>query len=484
MKILPNIQLSRDQFPWLLGALLYLISYGGSFLYLDAIYWDDWVLFNLEPKVILDGFRQAGAMFNWFGHLHVVLLKFGPEVYHILTFILMFLSGYLLWLIIGSIAAINQLERNLIALFFLVLPLNAARIALINFPYTLCYFSFFLAWYLLVRRTGYILKALSLLLFLFSFNTNSLLVFYALPIAHAVYLSAGFDLKKSILWASKSFLFLLAPFVWFYVKTHYFAPTGFYDEYNSLKFGGLLKALLLGAPLVVIFIAWLIKKRQGKNNPINRGLALLFWGLVITWLGVFSYVVIGLWPSFGDWQSRHQLLMPLGVAMAIVGAGSWISHGNVLRFSVIALALSSLVNLYISFEYHLDWIKQREVMQLISRSAEIRTARTILFDDKTMRFNARGRTYRFYEYNGWFKLVYGDERRWGMDRAAWEGPLTAKLPDEYKQYISKYYNASEYIRSAPDLIVTIKSPISGLKTVLKKVLTGFGGFSLNIKKLH
>jgi hypothetical protein len=109
----------------------------------------------------------------------------------------------------------------------------------------------------------------------------------------------------------------------------------------------------------------------------------------------------------------------------------------------------------------------------------MKVARTILFDDKTVHFNARGRTYRYYEYNGWFKLVYGDQARWGMDQGAWEGPLTAELPDKYKQCISKHYNAGDYIRSTPDLIVRIQSTNGRLKTLL----TGSGGFSLDIKKI-
>jgi hypothetical protein len=541
MKILSNIQLSRNQFPWFLGMFLYLVSYGGSFLFLNAIYWDDWVHFNMEPAIILDTYRQWGDLFNIIGHLHVLLLKFGPESYHILTFILMFLSGYLLWLILGSIVSINQLERNLITLLFIVLPFNAARVALVIFLYTICYFSFFLAWYLLVCRSGYISKALSLILFLFSFNTNSLLVFYALPIAHIVYLYAGFDFKKAISWGSKYFLFLMAPFVWFYVKTHYFAPYGFYVGYNSLKLDEVLKAILLGAPLVIIFFVWLLI-RQMKNKSIDRGLVFLFWGVVIIWLAVFPYIAVGHLQSFGDWSSRYQLLIPLGVAvalvgvhswisrintlclgtfallvfgivfiwlafspyvavgcwpsygdlvaryqllmplaiiLAIIGAACWISHGNTLRFALLALTISSLVNLYVTCEYYLDWIKQREVMQLISRSAEIKAARTILFDDMTRHLNARGREYRFYEYTGWLKLIYGDETRMAMDVGAWEVPLSAKLPDKYTPFISKHYNASEYIKSAPDLIVEIQSTNGRLKTLL----TGSGGFSLNIKKI-
>ena len=473
------MSLTSPQFPWGFAALLYLISYGGSFFHIDAIYWDDWTLFNVAPDVILETFREAGAVFGWTGHLHVLLLKLGPGIYRVLTFILMFLSGYLLWKIIESLEVITSIERNLITLFFLVFPLNAARIALINFPYTLCYFLFFLAWYLLVCRAGKISRLLSLLLFLFSFNTNSLLVFYALPVAHSIYLFAGFDLKKIIRWTVEYFLFLISPFVWFYVKIKFFAPYGPYVAYNSLNLDKLLLASMTGVPLLLIFVLWLAKKQREVSAPVDRGGVLLYWGAVLVWIGIFPYLAVGAWPTYNDWNSRHQLLMPLGIAVSIVGVTRWVSYGNVLRLSLSALAVCTLINLRSAFEFHVDWLKQREVMRLISKSSEIIGAKTVLFNDKTDRFNAHDRTYRFYEYNGWFKLAYGDQTRWGMNEGSWAGALTEKLPAIYEMCVSGSYNAKDYIIGAPDIVVTIKSS----KGPLKAGLTGSGGFIIDVKKI-
>ena len=53
----------------------------------------------MAPDVILETFREAGAVFGWTGHLHVLLLKLGPGIYRVLTFILMFLNTTALHLI-------------------------------------------------------------------------------------------------------------------------------------------------------------------------------------------------------------------------------------------------------------------------------------------------------------------------------------------------------------------------------------------------
>jgi len=82
-------------------------------------------------------------MFNLTGYLHVAMLEVGPWIYKVLTFVLMFASGLLLNLILKRHANIATETRFYIILLFLVLPFNIARVALIDFPYTLCYFLFF-----------------------------------------------------------------------------------------------------------------------------------------------------------------------------------------------------------------------------------------------------------------------------------------------------------------------------------------------------
>ena len=77
-------------------ALFFLIAHGGSILILDAIFWDDWILYRSSSTDLFDIFKQTGSPFNFAGYLHFILLEAGPWIYKILTFILMFFSGILL----------------------------------------------------------------------------------------------------------------------------------------------------------------------------------------------------------------------------------------------------------------------------------------------------------------------------------------------------------------------------------------------------
>lgn len=128
--------LTRDRFPWILALALYAFSFGLSVLFLDAVYWDDWTLVDVQPEVIVEVFRLHGVPFDVTGHLHVALLETGPPLYRLLTLILMFACGLLLWHIVRRIPDVQPLDRSLVVLAFLTAPLYAARVSLIMLPAT------------------------------------------------------------------------------------------------------------------------------------------------------------------------------------------------------------------------------------------------------------------------------------------------------------------------------------------------------------
>jgi len=101
----------------------------------------------------------------------------GPWLYRLSVFVLMFGAGLCLERILARHPQVPNSIRLLIVIFFLTLPFIIGRAAMITLPYSLCYIMFFLAWMLMPSQ-----KFISGLLFLASFNTNSLLVFYVLPI--------------------------------------------------------------------------------------------------------------------------------------------------------------------------------------------------------------------------------------------------------------------------------------------------------------
>jgi hypothetical protein len=169
-------------------------------------------------------------MFNISGYLHVSLLSFGPWIYRYLTFILMFLAGVFLNLIIKNYKEISDEYRFFIVILFLCLPFYWARVAIIDFPYTLCYFLFFAAWALLDK-----IKFFSLLLFFVSFITMSLLVFSIIPFLEFYYRSnrSNINSKTFLKYIIKNIAFTILPFIFFTIKLLFFKSYGNYEVYNE-----------------------------------------------------------------------------------------------------------------------------------------------------------------------------------------------------------------------------------------------------------
>lgn len=110
----------------------------------------------------------------------------------------------------------------------------------------------------------------------------------------------------------------------------FWPPTKDWTDYHQVTTTGLRVALLpivIGlVPLVVIAI------RKARNLEINLGLTLFIVGFLVTALALFPYFAGDLYVGYAgrpayltvfefraDWRSRHQLLMPLGLALSVVG---------------------------------------------------------------------------------------------------------------------------------------------------------------------
>jgi hypothetical protein len=474
--------LARDKFPWLLAVPLFLVSRGFSLFFLDAVFWDDWTLVDVRPEVILEVFRQSGSIGET-GHLHNALLTVGPAAYRIFTLLLLFACAVLVWAIMRTLRGISPTDRNLVTLLFLCAPLYAASVSLMVFPNTLRIFFFFMAWYLLVVRRSAASRVASLALFALSFNTASLLVFYALPFLHFAMQSA----TKQSLRTPSTLLSLAAfgalPLLHWFIQLQFFRPSGVFVDYNRIHTQYLLGDLPWVVAGAVYTVATSLGLRHVQSDRI-KGLLLVPVGLWMLWLAILPYRAIGwgvplsMWweHSFIEWASRYQLLMPLGFAVVVA------SLDKALRFRVTAIVAlltilgSAIHNLGVGAEYYVDWIKQKEVIQHLARSDDVRRARTILFEDEAPHFNARSRTYRFYEYNGWLKRAYGDETRFAMDRKNWSGPMSEVVPASYAKNFSEAYNAGQYVAGAPDLVVRIRAGNGRLRTLL----TGSGNFHLEV----
>lgn len=454
-------QLESETYPWTAAIVLYLCAHGLSLLFLNAIYWDDWTIVDAPSSVIVDAFRQAGWMLSWPGHLQNGLLVLGPWAYRVLTLALMFATGVVVWLITRTVTSLSRQERNAIAILFLVLPLNAARVALINIHYTICYFVFFLAWYLLVCRKGKATNALALILFIFAFSTNSFLAFFLAPIVHKAVNETSADIRRLPQWCLRNAAFLAAPFLFFAVKLSFFRPYGYLVGYNSISTKGFLVGVGIGLLLVVGFVA---ARRTRTTLPgDSRAMGFIWIGAFLTWLAIFPYVAVLHAPIFSEWNSRNQLLMPLGVSTLCVGLALWLTFSRMDRIIPAAIYLSVAVCAYFNYEYLVDWRKQQEVVRVLALSDEVRNAKTIVMDDRARSLNARARHFRFYEFNGWFERAFGDESRFALSADDWVGSLCDIVPAAQVPRFPQFYMAADYHRGPPEVIVVIRElPLSGL----------------------
>ncbi len=445
--------------------IFYLIAHGGILLIPNTVYWDGWVLARSSPEVIFDKFSQAGSMFNFHGYLHVAMLKFGPWLYRVLTFCLMFIAGLLLDGVIKHHVKILPESRFFIVLLFLVLPFNIARISLIVFPYTTCYLLFFLAWRLMDR-----FRLLALFLFFLSFNTNSLLVFYAVPIFENYYRKCGLkNMRLVVRYIDENIYFILLPFVYYALKVYFFSPSGLYQGYNEnytlLNLIPTVKAQVYDASRIEINVflcflftissLFLIKNTSFFSDNKVRGLGskLLVLGLFVFLLSVFPYWILGHEPTFYGWKSRHQLLMPLGSALIIVGFLSNINK----RFRIILMSFvvgtSLALNVSNYFSLFVDSQKQQKLIQQFSQNEDLRQAGLVIVDDRTVDLNAIKRRYRFYEWNGMLAEAFGDEKRFAITQSK----LEEYVAGGFDIYFSNHYNAGLFRRDSglPSMVVRI-----------------------------
>lgn len=443
--------------------LCYLAAHGGILLIPNAIYWDDWTLWRNAPVIVLAEFRQLGSPFDFFGYIHVAMMALGPWAYKLLTFLLMFATGILLYRILQLHEWIRNEDRLLIVVLFLVSPFNIARVALIDFPYTVCLFLFFLGWYLIGKN-----RIASLACFALSFCMESLLIFYTLPMLDHYFREHRSGRPSDlIVWGFRKLDFVIAPFIWFAVKLTFFKPFGIHEGYNeSFSALNILKAplmqvkdfLTLSVPialfLVAIIVAWMTIKRLDIDLRVlatrvlrNRYILIGLWALVA---GLFPYWILGRVPAFSDWNSRHQILMPLGAAFIFAGFLACIEDRSKPALLAVYTGLFLALNWGGYAGLFLDWQKQKRIVHFLRDSKDAASANLLVFDDTTP--NALSRYYRFYEWGGLIKLAYsGRSDIFGVS----SDQLGQYLKGDYDQDFSAYFNAENHRRRSDEVITMV-----------------------------
>ena len=399
-------------FPWVSAIVLYTLSWGWSLLRPNTLYWDDWETIFGQSKFYMWRYVRSAGRPPWSDVLETYLIPFGTWTVQVLTFILFFASGLVIFQILRVFSRLSISKVNLIVLLFLVLPVNHARISLVVFDYTSAYFLFYLGWFVLVRYKSPKSFVLACVILFLSFKTHSFLFFILLPFLHFAWLNKPelMDFKKLNRRHLQVVVIAALPIIYVVARSLFWPPSEAWMGYQEPSIGGLIRWLPSVAPFILGLIWFVLRRKNKKGVNVNF---LLFWcGTGATALALMPYFVGGLFRDYisiialrSDWGNRHQLLMPLGLAMSAVGLNGMLQkHCKNLIF-VLAVSVSLVFNTYFGSNYYLDSIKKDQVVELfLARNDLTSTSELVILDD-TKRFNGRGSTYRDYEWSGLLKIA-------------------------------------------------------------------------------
>jgi len=409
---LKSTQAALDGFPWKLATILYTLSWGWSLLRPNTLYWDDWTYIYGRPKSYLNEIFVDTGLPPWRALIDQELIAVGRWTIPVLTFLFFFASGIALCLVLKTVNILDQSQKNLIVLIFLLAPVNHARIALVMFGYTTSFFLFFLAWAILVSHKQILSFFLATILFFWSFMTHSFLFFYLLPFFHFALMNMKTLKFKN--W-NKTFVAKLVslaslPFIYYILRSVYWPPIKAYEHYHQLTFDGFRRALIfLAAGSAITFTISQISRSRSKLTK-SRTLAITAWS-VFAW-GLFPYFVnqslvniVSIFAFRADYGTRHLLLTPLGIGLIVASIAMMIPVSFQKKLTATILASFTFVNAFFGTQYLLDSYKKDQLTELFRETEIVNSSSDLIFVDETKLFNGRFSTYRNTELLGLVSLA-------------------------------------------------------------------------------
>jgi hypothetical protein len=439
----------------------------GFILLSDGIAWDDWLWINPADRSVnvarlVAAGREMGTV-----PLHAVYISLIRLVdYRVLVFCSVLTTAMLLYRIGRKSGLVSRAEAVFIAAISVVYPAYQTWPLMSTANYVF-YYAIFLLGVLFVleyetatRRGRWLLRAAALLGFLVSFGLNSLLAFYfGFLLFWLVWAQRrdGLGIGRTLVrLLTRRPDFVLLPIVYWVVKTLAFRTHGLYADYNGLSLSParflqtegflshavvrqLAAAVMLPVhePVVGIFmllLACLTYAVAGKRGPAfledtSRRPALLAFGIVLLFLGVIPYAVVGKGPTFDTSQgafdhpvesTRHALLILMPVALILVGAFRLAFAWGKSRISALGLALLAPLTIVFTLQtvagyvsWQARWVKDRAAMADLDAPAALKTASIYwVYDSTDIGVPDK---YNFYEWTSMLKLAWGGESRLGID---------------------------------------------------------------------
>lgn len=424
----PLLQLSPvDEMGTIRWKPLWLLYTVASFFMIatwNAKFWDAWFMYaNVDALESVERACPIDRCKLPFTYIYEQpLLRIGDWTLKLLVVLGFAVAGWLFWKLLKYSTALSEFQCSAATVLFVLLPINGARVGLSTVRASLLLPVFLFGALLFTYRRA-ISSGIGFLLVLYAGFWPSFQI-YALAIPAVL---AARDLSQHKAVSRRTFFsaLLLAtiPFLHIYILQPQIVELGFAGApgtYNSIRPNFLIRAVLvcgiLSAPLLGSLFETLARRKSLKEwSPTLTSV-----GLGLLALGTFPYMAVGhfanlsdwvvAWlPDNSDWDSRHQLLQGPGFALVIASGLTSVVAPHRRRFSLnILVVISVVVSVATYSNYHVDGLKQRDVMRDLQAAAEDFEGISIVsFTDYSSDLNARGRSIRSYEWKGLAEAALG-----------------------------------------------------------------------------
>ena len=336
--------------------------------------WDDWVLAVIDSNEVRDWHRDAGRLFPLSAELFLATGSIGVRLGTVAALIA---TGLAVLSLLSRFRVFSRSELILVSVLASVNPLDTSKSLLVTAPYTWSLALFFLGWALLVSRRWWVV---GLPVLFVSYDTSSLLFFAVLPLLDLIYFT-----HPSRHRSNKFRLAGLAASVGLYAVIRFLLrpPKGSYVGYNSPGVFGLIFAVASFCGIGLLALG-LFRGRSLFADLRTRGSLLAAVGVLLILVGLTPYLAVQRFPPYLTAETRHYLLVGLGVGVAVVGIARALGaftgipsmrHRVVTLVAVLSIAFTWF-NAFLSLQY---WRFVDEVSDSLS-SLEIAPGSLVLVE--------------------------------------------------------------------------------------------------------
>ncbi len=455
-----------------------------SILLNNGLFWDGWVINNSSTDQLIQMFKDNGNY--WYGYIFALIKSSGELVLlsRIITFLSYLFVGLFFYQILKKFTFDLSRYSLIITLYFITFPVNFARITVMNTPYAICLMLFVLAYYLALKNKKNLIEIFLTYFFLFiSLFMSSLLFLIPVLLAHKfLYYQYSVSYKEIRDFLISNIFLIIIPLTYIVIKLLFLDSGGMYEDsnYNQITLNriaalplrfiyGFYSSIIVPMTLsinyaasnllIVLIVLFIINKVKifhsdmFDDRKININFKMLFFSsFVLLFLGMFAYLLVGKTPSLINWNSRHQILLPVGASIFLFSIiYFWLnnikSEGLRKQFVLLPVAIFIVFNINIYFSYIVDWYKQESFIENVLESDKLMQSPTFIVVDNTKEINALNRSKSFIDYTGIFKQRFIKE-----NKLATEDYLLDT--NEYLKYKGdKVYGISDWMPSLPEYIV-------------------------------